>query len=171
MKTKLLFALLTLTFMGIFYASTKGTANSGTTTAFKVHFSNNPFAAEEINIDIKEVRVNYIDNPGEWIVLPTQSAIYKLTGNKEPQTTVASGVIQAKTLGEIRLILGTNNSVKIGNEVYPLAIAGELENGLRIKTGKELKKGTDEVTVNLNAALSVHQEVDGSYTIKPVLKL
>ena len=171
MKTKLLFALLTLTFMGIFYASTQGTGNSTATTAFKVNLASNPFAVEEVNIDIKEVRINYTDNPTEWIVVPTEPGVYQASDLKKRLVTIASGVVQAKTLGEVRLILGTNNSLKVGNEVYPLAITRELENGLGIKTGRDLKTGTDEVTVDINAALSIHQDENGTYMMKPVLKL
>jgi hypothetical protein len=172
MKTTLLFALLTLTFMGIFYASTKGTANSVPTTAFKVNLTDNPFAAEEVNIEIREVRIKYMDDPGEWIVLPTKAGIYNLLDIMEgKQTAIASGTIPAKTLGEIRLILGTNNSIRIRKKVYPLTVASGSENGLIVKAGKDLKKGTDELTVDFDAAKSIHQAEDGTYMLKPVLKL
>jgi hypothetical protein len=172
MKTTLLFALLTLTFMGIFYASTKGTANSTATTAFKVNLTDNPFAAEEVNIELKEVRIKYVDDPDEWIVLPTKAGIYNLLDIKNgEQTAIASGMIPARTLGEIRLLLGTNNSIRIGNEVYPLTIASGSEEGLTIKTGKSLEKGTEEVTVDFDAAMSIHQQENGTYMLKPVLKL
>ena len=172
MKTTLLFTLLTLTFMGIFYASTQGTANSATTTAFKVNLSNKPFAAEEVNIDLKEVRINYIDQPGEWIVLPTKAGIYNLAQLRQGiETTIASGTIKGNTLGEIWLILGTGNSIRIGKEVYPLTIASGFEKGIKVKAGTSLQEGADEVTVDFDAAMSVHQQEDGTYMLKPVLKL
>lgn len=172
MKTTLLFALLTLTFMGIFYASTKGTANSAATTAFKVNLTDKPFAAKEVNIEIKEVRIRYMDDPGEWVVLPTKAGIYNLMDiTNGEQTPIASGMIPAKSLGEIRLLLGTNNSIRIGKKVYPLTIDSRSEKGLSIKAGKNLRRGTDELTIDFDAAMSIHQTENGTYMLKPVLKL
>lgn len=172
MKTTLLFALLTLTFMGIFYACTKNTAEAGTTTTFKVNLTDNPFAAEEVNIDLKEVRINYKDGSEEWAVLPTKAGIYNLLDfTNGVDTTIATGTVTAKNIGEIRLVLGTNNSIKIGNEVYPMTIPSGSETGLKLKVGRNLKDGIDELTVDFDAALSVHQAGNGSYMLKPVLKL
>lgn len=171
MKTTLLFALLTLTFMGIFYACTKGTADSAATTELKVNLTDNPFAAEEVNVDIKEVRIK-TNGSDEWIVLATKAGIYNLLDFQNGvTTTIASGTVPGNTLGEIRLLLGTDNSIRIGNVVHPLTIPGGSESGLKIKTGKRLETGTDEVTVDFDAALSIHQTGDGTYMLKPVLKL
>ncbi len=172
MKTTLLFALLTLTFMGIFYACTKGSAETGATTTFKVNLTDNPLAAEEVNIDLKEVRVNFKDGSDEWSVLPTNSGIYNLLDFQNGlDTTIATGSITGNNIGEIRLVLGTNNSIKMNDVVYPLTIPSGSETGLKIKLGKFLSKGMNEVTIDFDAALSVHQTENGTYMLKPVLKL
>lgn len=172
MKTTLLFALLTLTFMGIFYACTKSEAAAAATTTFKVNLTDNPFDAEEVNIDLQEVRINYTDGSKEWTVLPTNAGIYNLLDLQNGvTTTIASGSIPGKTLREIRLVLGTNNSIRIKDVVYPLTIPGSAESGLKIKLGKSLRQGMDSVTLDFDAALSVHQTENGTYMLKPVLKL
>jgi hypothetical protein len=173
MKTTLLFALLTLTFMGIFYACTKGSAETGATTTFKVNLTDNPLAAQEVNIDLKEVRVNFKDGSEEWSVLPTNSGIYNLLDFRNGvDTTIATGSnITGNEVREIRLVLGTNNSIRINDVVHPLTIPSGSETGLKIKLGQNLRNGTDEVTIDFDAALSVHQTGDGTYILKPVLKL
>ena len=55
--------------------------------------------------------------------------------------------------------------------VYPLTIPSGSESGLKVKVGRNLKDGSDEFTVDFDAALSVHQTGQGSYMLKPVLKL
>jgi hypothetical protein len=171
MKTTLLFALLTLTFMGIFYACTKGSAETGATTTFKVNLTDNPLAAQEVNIDLKEVRVNFKDGSEEWSVLPTNSGIYNLLDFQNGlDTTIATGTITGNNIAEIRLVLGANNSIKMNDVVYPLTIPSGSENGLKIKLGKSLSKGMNEVTIDFDAALSVHQTENGIYMLKPVLK-
>jgi hypothetical protein len=171
MKTTLLFALLTLTFMGIFYACTRSEAASATTTAFKVNLTEQPFDAEEVNIDLQEVRVKSTDG-SEWTVLQTNSGIYNLSELQDGQAaTIASGALNTNEIREIRLVLGTNNSIRIRNVVYPLTVQGSDGQGLRMQLGKELKQGMDSVTVNFAAASSVHQTENGTYMLKPVLKL
>ena len=173
MKTTLLFALLTLTFMGIFYACTKGSAENGSTTTFKVNLTDNPLAAQEVNIDLKEVRVNFKEGSDEWSVLPTNSGIYNLLDFRNGvDTTIATGSITANEVREIRLVLGTNNSIRINDMVHPLTIPSGSETGLKIKLGQSLRKGMEqEVTIDFDAALSVHQTENGTYILKPVLKL
>jgi hypothetical protein len=170
MKTTLLFALLTLTFMGIFYACTKSGASAGTT--IKVNLTDSPFNAQEVNIDLKEVRVNYKDGSDEWTVLSTNSGVYNLLSLQNGiDTTIASGTLSGNSIGEIRLVLGTNNSIKIGNAVYPLTIPSGTESGLKIKVGKEFRQGLDSLLIDFDAAMSVHQTGNGVYMLKPVLKL
>lgn len=170
MKTTVLFALLTLTFMGIFYACTKSESAS-TGTSLKVRLTDNPYNAQEVNVDIREVRVNYKDS-SEWAVLPTNSGIYNLLNLQNGvDTLLASGTIPGNFLGEIRFVLGTNNSIKIGNVVYPLTIPSGSETGLKLKVGRNLQEGSDELTVDFDAEMSVHQTGNGNYMLKPVLKL
>ncbi len=173
MKTTLLFALLTLTFMGIFYACTKGSAESGSATTFKVNLTDNPLAAQEVNIDLKEVRVNFKEGSEQWFVLKTNSGIYNLLDFQNgADTTIATGIITEGNITELRLVLGANNSVKMNDVVYPLTIPSGSETGLKIKLGQNFKKGNEqEVTIDFDAALSVHQTENGTYELKPVLKL
>jgi hypothetical protein len=170
MKNTFLFAMLTLTFMGIFYACTKS-GSAATTTELEVRLTDNPYNAQEVNIDLREVRVNYKDS-AEWAVLQTKAGVYNLLGLQNGlDTLIASGTIPGNFLGEIRFVLGTNNSIKIGNVVYPLTIPSGSESGLKLKAGRNLNNGKDEVTVDFDAALSVHQDGNGNYMLKPVLKL
>lgn len=172
MKTTLLFAMLTLTFMGIFYACTKGDASDSGTTVFTVRLTDNPFAAEEVNVDIQEVRINFQGGSDEWVVLPTRTGIYNLLDLQNGvDTIIASGAISGRTIGDIRVVLGTNNSIRIRNKVYPMAIPSGAESGLKIKAGKQLAMGGGSVTVDFDAALSVHEAGNGTYMLKPVLKL
>lgn len=170
MKNTFLFALLTLTFMGIFYACTKS-GSASANTSLKVRLTDNPANAQEVNIDIKEIRVNYQDST-EWSVLPTNAGVYNLLKFQNgADTLLASGTVPGNYIREIRFVLGTNNSIRIKNVVYPLAIPGGSESGLRLKADRELNDGSDELTVDFDAALSVHQDGNGNYMLRPVLKL
>lgn len=169
MKNTFLFALLTLTFMGIFYACTKTGEAAG--TQVKVRLTDKPYKADAINVEIKEVRVKQ-NSDDEWAVLNTKAGVYNLMDFQNGiDTLIASGTIPGNYIREIKFVLGTENSIKIGNQVYPLTIPSGSESGLKLTTDRNLNNSTDEVTVDFDAALSVHQEGNGTYMLKPVLKL
>jgi hypothetical protein len=58
----------------------------------------------------------------------------------------------------------------VGSEVYPLVIPSGSESGLKIKMQKTLNGGIDYLTLDFDAALSVHQEASG-YKLRPVIKI
>jgi hypothetical protein len=171
MKTTFLFAMLTLTFMGIFYACTKSSDANADETVLKIRMTDNPFNADEVNIDIREIRVNTSDST-EWTVLPTTAGVYNLLALQNGiDTLVASGTIPGSYVGEVRFILGTDNSIKIGNDIYPLTIPGGSESGLKLKADRKLNRGLDSLTVDFDAAMSVNKAGNGKYMLRPVLKL
>src|SRR5437868_11625816 len=93
------------------------------TSFLKVRLSDNPFNASEVNVDIREVRVNVRDDSSGWVRLNTVAGVYNLLDLQNGiDTVLATGVIPTGPLKEIRFILGDNNSLKIDNTVYPLTI-------------------------------------------------
>src|SRR5262245_54879889 len=77
------------------------------TTNLRVHLTDNPFNASEVNVDIREVRVNMSDDSTGWVSLNTNAAIYNLLGLQNGvDTLLATGPIPSGTLKEIRFLLG-----------------------------------------------------------------
>src|SRR5882757_5626848 len=97
--------------------------NASGTTNLKIRLTDNPFNASEVNVDIREVRVNVRDDSTGWVSLHTNAGIYNLLSLQNGMDTVlASGLIPTGALKEIRFVLGSNNSLKIDSTVYPLTI-------------------------------------------------
>ena len=141
-------------------------------TLFKVRLTDNPFNAQEVNVDIEEVRVNYRDDSSGWTSLDTEAGIYNLLGlTNGVDTLLAMDSIPTGTLKEIRLVLGNDNTIKINDVVYPLTIPSGSASGLKIKLNKRLNASLDSVLIDFDAALSIHQNGNGDYMLKPVLKL
>jgi hypothetical protein len=164
-----LIAISMLAVSGIFYACSKSD-DAGTT--LKVKMTDNPFNAQEINVDLREVRVNYRGDSTDWSTLTTNARVYNLLGLQNGvDTLIASGNVPGGNLGEIRLILGSNNTIKINNVVYPLTIPSGSESGLKIKVNRKLNANLDSLLIDFDAALSIHQAGNGDYMLKPVLKI
>jgi hypothetical protein len=155
----------------LFLACTKNN-DSSSGTKLELRLTDNPFNAEEVNVDIVNVRVNYRDDSTGWIDLNTNAGVYNLLGLQNGvDTLLATGTVPANVLKEIRLVLGANNSIKVTGVVYPLTIPSGSESGLKIKLNKKLNATLDSLLIDFDAALSVHQTGNGKYMLKPVLKI
>lgn len=142
------------------------------TTELKIHLTDNPFNAQEVNVDIQEVRVNFRDDSSGWVTLSTHAGVYNLLGLQNGvDTLLASGTVTTGTVKEIRFILGSNNSIKINNVVFPLTIPSGSETGLKIKVNKSINAGLDSLLIDFDVALSILQIGTGDFKLKPVLKL
>ena len=167
-KSILAVALLLITSVAVFTACSKNKE----TTKLDIQLTDNPYNAQEVNVDIKEVRVNFSDDSSGWVTLNTFAGVYNLLGLQSGlDTLIASATVTTGTVKEIRFILGSNNSIKINDVVFPLTIPSGSESGLKIKVNKKLAVGFDSLLIDFDAALSILQVGTGDFKLKPVLKL
>lgn len=170
MKTSylLLSIILLATITTIFSCSKENT--SGTST-LNVRLTDAPASYDKVNIDIKEVRVNFRDDSTGWVSLNTNANVYNLLGLQNGvDTLLATGSVQAGIVQEIRLILGSNNTVVVGGVSYPLTIPSGSESGLKIKVGKSINSTLENLIVDFDADLSIKLE-GGGYKLRPVLRI
>ncbi len=171
MNTNLVKSLVSLLVLSIIFYGCSKDDDQGT-TQLKVRMTDNPFNATEVNVDIRQVRVNFSNNVGGWIDLDTQEGVYNLLDFQNGiDTVLAQGTVPTATLKEIRFVLGDHNSIMIDNILYPLTIPSGSESGLKIKINKQLNATIDSLLIDFDAALSIMQTGTGEYKLKPVLKL
>jgi Domain of unknown function (DUF4382) len=144
-------------------------------STLQIRLTDAPTALQEVNVDIKEVHVKFSDdslsNDG-WITLATNAKIYNLLVLQNGiDTVLATGTLPTGVVKEIRLVLGSNNSVKDNGVVYPLTIPSGSESGLKIKVSKKLGATLETLIIDFDAALSVKKEGTGDYKLRPVLKI
>ena len=163
-----LFFLVSLAML-IFVACNK---DGNTTTDLRIHLTDAPYNASEVNVDIQQVRVNFRDDSTGWVDLETHAGIYNLLDFQNGiDTVIAQAIIPTGTVKEIRFVLGDQNSIKIDSSVYPLTIPSGSASGLKIKLNKKLDAHLDSLVIDFDAALSIFQEGTGDYKLKPVLKI
>ncbi len=156
----------------VFVACSKDSSDQRSTTV-KVRLTDNPVNAQEVNVDIQQVRVKFAeDSINGWATLDTHAGIYNLLGLQNGvDTLLAVGVIPTNVVKEIRFVLGSNNTIKVAGITYPLTIPSGSESGLKIKVNKKLNGTLDSLLIDFDAALSIHQTGAGAYQLKPVLKI
>ncbi len=164
-------SLLTVFVMGLFISCSKN--QSDKTTTVKIRLTDNPVNADEVNVDIQQVRVKFSeDSMHGWTDLATHAGVYDLLGLQNGvDTLLAVGTIPTNVVKEIRFVLGTNNTIKVNGIVFPLKIPSGSESGLKIKVNKQLNGTLDSLLIDFDAALSIHQVGNGDYQLKPVLRL
>ena len=157
-------------FVVIAFAGCKKDGNS--TTHLKIYLTDKPFTASEVNVDIQEVRVNLANDSSGWMRINTNAGVYNLLDLQNGiDTVIAQGVIPAGALKEVRFILGSDNSIKVDNTVYPLTIPSGSESGLKIKLNKQLNATLDSLIIDFDAGLSIRQNGVGDYRLQPVLQV
>jgi hypothetical protein len=162
-----LFMLLAST--AIFFACKK--ENSSQTSTLKVRMTDAPAAWDEVNVDLQQVRVNFRDDSSGWVNLQTNAGVYNLLNLQNGvDTLIAQGSVQTGMVKEIRLVLGSNNTIKVNGVTFPLTIPSGSESGLKIKVNKNLTSSLDSLLIDFDAALSI-KEQNGSYKLMPVIKL
>ena len=160
--------LLAITFACLFTACKK---DSGT-SKLEVHLTDAPAVFDEVNIDLVNVNVKLMKDTLSWINMETHAGVYNLLGLQNGvDTLIATAILPDNIVQEIRLVLGTNNTVKVGGVVYPLAIPSGAESGLKLKINKDLNASLETLLIDFDAALSIREDGPGDYKLIPVLSI
>ena len=173
MKKNLLLIGITVLIAAVSFVSCKKDSTNSTST-LHVRLTDAPTAFEEVNVDIREVRVKFSDdslNTG-WVTLTTFPGVYNLLALQNGvDTLLGTGVFPVQVVKEIRFVLGPNNTIKDAGVVYPLTVPSGSESGLKIKINKSLITTLETIIIDFDAALSVKKEGSGDYKLRPVLRI
>ena len=149
--------------------------DTGSNYTVNIRLTDNPFNAEEVNVDVRSVQLRKDDVAGEedgWHSIDTDDRIYNLLDlQNDVNVLLATGPYPYDRIHEIRLLLGDNNSIKIGGIVYPLTVPSGSSSGFKIKIDKPLTQPVTNIIIDFDAALSVHETGNGKYMLRPVLRL
>ncbi|HMD01122.1 MAG TPA: DUF4382 domain-containing protein [Ferruginibacter sp.] len=148
--------------------------NADTSTIYQVRLTDAAGPFTKVNINIQSVLVNYTsDASAGWAVLNTNAGVYDLlTLQNGKDTLLAKGNLNTgQTVRQIRFVLGSGNTVDVGNLTFPLTIPSGAESGLTVQTNQTLNSSTASVLIDFDANASIKAETDGSYSLRPVLSV
>lgn len=144
--------------------------NSSETTKVKVRLTDAPGDYQQVNVEVTGVEFK-IKN--ETIVnLNVSTGIYNLLDFVNgTDTLIASADVESGTLSQVRLILGTNNTIKVDGIVYPLSAPSAQQSGLKLSMNTELVAGEDyNLLLDFDANRSIVNTGNGAYQLKPVIR-
>ncbi|HEX2974380.1 MAG TPA: DUF4382 domain-containing protein, partial [Bacteroidales bacterium] len=142
---------------------------SGTSTlTFKL--TDAPGDFDKVNIDIQGLEVIIDDTV---LNLDVNKGVYNLLDLANGKDTLlVTEEVPAGKVSQIRLILGDNNTVVIGENEYKLNTPSAQQSGLKLNVHANFERGVAyEYVLDFDAARSIVETGSGKYNLKPVIKV
>ena len=135
-----------------------------------VKMTDAPAAYDEVNIDLQAVEVTG-DN-GQTVMLSTTAGIYNLLDfSNGVNTLIATSTLSDANVSQIRLILGTNNTIVVDGVTYPLSTPSAEQSGLKLQVHQTLNADIqNEILLDFDANQSIVETGNGTYKLKPVVR-
>lgn len=159
-----------------FLASSCKKENSDTvpvknTSEVTLHLADGPGDYEAVNLDVQRVEFQH-ETGGTIAFTPIRAGIYNLLDLRNGFDALLSrGEMPPGKISQIRLILGSNNTIKVKGTTYPLTIPSGEQSGLKINVQEELKANIPfEIWLDVDAGRSIVETGSGKYMLKPVMR-
>jgi hypothetical protein len=128
---------------------------------------------QQVNVEVRgvEIHSDQTDDGRGWKSLPASPQIYDLLKLANGEETLLGELeLPGGRLSQVRLLLGENNTVMIGDVIYPLTTPSAQQSGLKINVNQVLAEGiTYKILLDFHAGKSVVRTGAGSYILKPVI--
>lgn len=137
---------------------------------YKVRMTDDPGPYSEVNVDIRSVQVTGAG--GQTVTLNTNAGIYNLLDFANgADTLIASSTLHDADVSQIRLILGSNNTIVLDGVTYPLSTPSAEQSGLKLQVHQTLMADIDNsILIDFDANRSIVQTGNGTFKLKPVLR-
>jgi hypothetical protein len=175
MKTnKLLFAITGVLVAFTFFYACKKDKDPGYGN-ISIRLTDSPGLYQQVNVDIQTVSVHLVPTAGSgsWIDLPTKSGVYDLLKlqNGIDTSLVNTTSLSAGKITQMRLLLGTNNTVMKDSVVYNLTVPSGSQTGIKVIGNLIIDPNIPlNVKLDFDAAESVVESGTNTYQLKPTIK-
>lgn len=140
-------------------------------TRFKAHLTDGPAAYGAVNIDVQALEVFYADGSSTVITAINPGVYNLLIFNNGMDTLITSSMIPSGDIEQIRLVLGSNNSVEVNGVQHPLQTPSAQQSGLKINVDATLQANTEyHLWIDFDAYQSIVLQGNGDYLLKPVIR-
>jgi len=131
-----------------------------------------PSVYDAVNVDIREVLI-HTDTEG-WVSVPLENpGVYNLLEfSNGLDVLLGTVVIAPGNLSQMRLVLGSENSVVVDGVSYPLTTPSGQTSGIKLNLHSQLEAGYFyKFWLDFDASRSVHMTGNGKYMLKPVIRM
>jgi hypothetical protein len=165
MKTNVFLSMIIIACAAVIFTSCK--KEEGTATV-RVQLTDTPATYDAVHVEVIGAEVH--TNTEGWMSAQVHDSIYDLLQLDSANALLGSLVIPAGTVSQVRLILGSHNTVTVNSVEYPLSLSSQDESGLKLNIHQDLPaNSTYTLTLDFNAAQSVIDNGNGTYKLRPVI--
>ena len=152
--------------------------NDEGTSRIRVSMTDAPGDYDEVNVEVVGLRYKVSNDDGEdgWVDLETTNTgvinLLDLTGGVT--VLLADDEIPSGHLGQIRLILGDDNTVVKDGVTYPLNTPSAQQSGLKLQIDQELEADVMYeflLDFDVNHSVVVQAGQSGNYNLHPVIRV
>lgn len=139
---------------------------------FTVKLTDSPSGYNAVNVEVLSMEANMGNG---WVEYPAEDpGIYNLMEfyNGNTLLLIANTPVAPGTMTELRLILGTNNTVVVDGISYELTTPSGQTSGYKIKMDPQIMEpgGLYRLVIDFDVYSSVHVTGNGKYMLKPVIR-
>ena len=177
MRTRLIISVLILSLVSLTVLNSckKSDASNGN-ARLQVYLTDDPGDYEAVYIDVKDVQINVTgDSSNGWQSLQTVNAavydVLKLVNDDD--TLLADANIPSGKLHQMRLVLGTENYVKVEgtSQLIKLETPSAQQSGLKLNIQQDVVDGIlYTITLDFDVAKSIVKTGNGKYILKPTIR-
>ncbi|MDR6846762.1 DUF4382 domain-containing protein [Flavobacterium granuli] len=172
---------MTLLSLSLFSCDDNGNDNNNETTSrLMVKMSDAPGDYDEVNIEVLDVMIKANSDSGDdgWISIGDKTQVgegkiydlLKLTGGTNIMLT--DSLVPSGSLGQIRLLLGDENTVVVDGEKFALTTPSAQQSGLKLQVNQTLIGGTTyEFLLDFDVDKSIVTTGSSKYILKPVIRV
>jgi hypothetical protein len=135
-----------------------------------VKMTDAPADYDAVNIDLQGVEIK--GENGTDVLLNVNAGIYNLLDfSNGISTLIATSTLNSAKISQIRLILGTNNTIVVDGVVHPLETPSADQSGLKLQIHETLIADIqNEILLDFDAHQSIVLNGNGTYKLKPVVR-
>jgi hypothetical protein len=170
-KLTILFAMLCA---GVSLVACKKNDDDGNSTGnatLNMRLTDAPGEYDAVNLDIQKIEVTMAGSSAVSLT-PARPGVYDILRFRNGlDTLLAQTTIPAGTVNQIRLVLGSNNSVVVDGQTHALNTPSAQESGLKLNLNTKLEQDKAYTFwIDFDAAKSINQTGNGKYQLKPVIR-
>ena len=130
-----------------------------------------PSNYDAVYIDIRSVEVT-MEGSSAFTITPTRPGIYNILNFKNGlDTLLVKSDIPSGKISQIRLLLGSNNSVVVSGVSYPVDAPSTQESGLKLNLDATLVANqAHDFWLDFDAGKSIVVTGNNTYKLKPVIR-
>lgn len=137
-----------------------------------LRLTDSPGQYEHVYIDIQGLEVRNTD--GEWTTLQLRrTGVYDILNfDNGIDTILSTHKFSPCTINQIRLLLGSNNSVVKSGQAYTLIVPSAIQTGIKINVDIAIgSKSYNTFLLDFNAGKSIKELPNSVFKLNPVIKL